>query len=194
MLGCSPIANRCASSARVHSRFVYRIKLNNVPARTAPWRGTGTVTVVPSSRFCIMRWLPRWRTARKPCTSRIWQISRPDRTRSLANRDLNLGHQHLAVIAPLHLGRICSFKKKSERFHQIRPGLFDRSALTGNVEFRAQRHKGVVFPLNDRCQALRPLHDFESTPLPCGVSCNFVTSSSVTSTSKLRVQRQGNPP
>src|ERR1039458_4325041 len=57
------------------------------------------VIVVVSKRFCMMRWLPRWRTAANPFYSRIRQISEPERTRSLPNRHLNLSHENFAVKA-----------------------------------------------------------------------------------------------
>src|SRR6185437_3849391 len=37
----------------------WRITLSSVPRRSSLWRGTGTVIVRPTARFCIMRWLPR---------------------------------------------------------------------------------------------------------------------------------------
>jgi len=47
-------------------------------------------TVVLFARFCTMIWLPRLRTSTKPWRARTSQTSAPDRTRSLANGDLNL--------------------------------------------------------------------------------------------------------
>ena len=38
-----------------------------VPMRNSLWSGTGTVIVEPGTCFCMMMWLPRWRTWSKPC-------------------------------------------------------------------------------------------------------------------------------
>ena len=63
-------------------------------------REPGTVVVPCGSAFCIEIWLPRRLTSTKPWTARIRQTSRPERTRSLANRDLDVGHVDLAAKAP----------------------------------------------------------------------------------------------
>jgi hypothetical protein len=34
----------------------------SVPILISAWSGTGIVTVVSPSRFCMTMWLPRWRT------------------------------------------------------------------------------------------------------------------------------------
>ena len=72
---------------------------SSVPVRNSRGSGIGTVVVHPSSTFfCIMMWLPPLRRASvKPCCAKIPQASRPDSTRSLANRDLNLGYVHFIV-------------------------------------------------------------------------------------------------
>lgn len=51
-------------------------------------------------------WLPRRRTSENPSVSRILQTSRPDRTRSLPNQHLNLGHEHFAVQSPCNFSGI----------------------------------------------------------------------------------------
>jgi hypothetical protein len=63
------------------------------------------VTVLRPSVFCMMMWLPRRRTSTNPLLANIRQTSRPDRILSLANRDLNLRHVHLAVQPLLNLCR-----------------------------------------------------------------------------------------
>lgn len=88
--------------------------LNKVPCRKASCRGTGTVLVVDSNLFCIMRWLPRWRTAAKPLFSRIRHTSDPERTRSLPNRDLNLGDKHLPVEAARYFGGVGAFEEQGQ--------------------------------------------------------------------------------
>jgi len=52
----------------------------------------------------MIRWLPRWRTAVNPFCSRIRQMSEPERTRSLPNGHLNLGHEDFGVSATGDLG------------------------------------------------------------------------------------------
>lgn len=101
--------------------------------------------------FCIMRWLPRWRTERKPYYS--------ERTRSLPNRDLDLGYKDIAVVPPAHLGRVRRFKKQRQSFDQVRPSLFNGRTLAGDVEFRTQGDETVVLPLDDGGQALSSLHE-----------------------------------
>jgi hypothetical protein len=71
--------------------------------RSSGWRGTGTVTVPSSVRFCIATWLPRWRTSTKPCLERMAQTSRPESLRSLPNVDLQRGDVHLRLQALDHL-------------------------------------------------------------------------------------------
>lgn len=90
--------------------------LDSVPCLSVPWRGTGTVTVVFSTRFCMTRWLPRCRTATNPFCSRIRQTSTPDRTRSLPNHDLNLRHEDLAMETARNLCRVGGLKEKRQRF------------------------------------------------------------------------------
>lgn len=63
------------------------------------------------------------RTDRKPCCSRIRQISAPDRDRSLPNRHLNLRHKHIAVIPPRHLGWVCGLEEQRQCFDEVGPGL-----------------------------------------------------------------------
>ena len=63
------------------------------------------VMVVVSRVFCMIRWLPCWRTVTNPCCSRIRQTSEPERTRSLPNRHLNLGDKNLVVKAAADFGR-----------------------------------------------------------------------------------------
>ena len=68
--------------------------------------------VVPSERFCRIRWLPCCRTAANPCCSRIRQTSEPERTRSLPNRNLNLSDKDLVVKAAGNFGRGGGFEKE----------------------------------------------------------------------------------
>ena len=45
----------------------------SVPIRSSVWLGTGTVTVVSGSCFCITIWLPRCRISTNPCRARGWR-------------------------------------------------------------------------------------------------------------------------
>src|ERR1039457_1843376 len=107
----------------------------------------------------MTRWLPLWRTATNPFCSRMRQISEPERTRSLPNRNLNLGHEDLVVKAPGDFGRGRRLEEQRNRLDEVGSRLFNRSTLAGNVEIRAQRYKAVVFTFDDRGQALRWLHN-----------------------------------
>ena len=84
----------------------------------------GTVIVVVSKRFCMIRWLPRWRTAANPFCSRMRQISEPERTRSLPNRNLNLGHEDLVVKAPGDFGRGRRLEEQRDRLDEVGSRLF----------------------------------------------------------------------
>src|ERR1035441_10140181 len=106
----------------------------------------------------MMRWLPCCRTAANPCRSRIRQMSEPDRTRSLPNRNLDLSDKDLVAQPAGHLGGSGCLEKQGQRFDQVDSRFFNRRTLTGNIEFRAQRHKTVVLTFDDRGQMLRWLH------------------------------------
>src|ERR1022692_3362370 len=92
----------------------------------------------------MIRWLPRWRTATNPFCSRIRQISDPERTRSLPNRDLNLSHENLVARAPGDFGRGGSFEEQRKRLDEVSSRFFNGGALARDVELRAQRRKNVV--------------------------------------------------
>lgn len=124
--------------------------LNSVPRLTGSCRGTGIVMVVPSVLFCMIRWLPRWRAAAKPCCSRIEQTSVPARTRSLPNRNLNLGYEYFAVQPAGNLGSGCGLKEEGKRLDKIGARFFDGCSLAGDVQLRAQCHESVIFAFNDR--------------------------------------------
>jgi len=113
---------------------------------------------VVSKRFCMIRWLPCWRTSTNPCCSRIRQTSEPERTRSLPNRHLDLSDENLVVKTSGDFGWGGRLKEEGERLYEIDSRFFNRPAFARNVEFRAQRHKSVVFTFDNRGQALRRLH------------------------------------
>ena len=70
-----------------------------VPGRSSRCAGTGTVAVVPFSRFCITMWLPLLLTSTKPCLESSRQTPAPDQARNLANRRryFHLRHIHFAA-------------------------------------------------------------------------------------------------
>ena len=111
--------------------------------------GHSTVTVVLFWHLWITIWLPVRRTSVKPLAASILQTSRPERTRSLPNRDLQTRHEDFIVHALLYLAGIGGFKEKLQRFLQIAPCLFNAAALARDVELRAQRDVTAVFLFND---------------------------------------------
>lgn len=72
-----------------------------------------------------------------PSASRILRTSRPDRTRSLPNQQLNLGHEQVTV---------------------------QSITLARDVQFRARGHVGPVLALDDGCQSASGLHEADCTP------------------------------
>src|SRR5512132_665602 len=108
-----------------------------VPVRSSLWRGTGTVTEPCGDCFCMTTWLPRLRTSRKPCFSRIEQTALPDSTRSLPNRDLDVRNVDF-VSEPLldFLGR-CALEEQFDCFLEVVASLLDGVALASDVQFRA---------------------------------------------------------
>src|SRR5438105_1069763 len=93
--------------------------------------------------------LPRWRTWTKPFAARIRHTSRPERTRSSANSDVERGHVHLPVEALGDLFRARGLEEQLERFQKVRASLFDRVALASDVHLRAQRYIAIAFAFDD---------------------------------------------
>jgi len=146
--------------------------LSSVPRRTGSWSGTGTVVVVVSKRFCMIRWLPRWRTAANPFCSRIRQTSEPERTRSLPNRNLNLSHEDFVAKTPGDFRRVGHFEEKRKRLDEVRTRFFNGRTVARNIELGAQRHKSIVLTLDNRGYALCWPHDpslpqFHLAVAPC---------------------------
>lgn len=106
--------------------------------------------VVVSERFCMIRWLPRWRTAANLFSSRIRQTSEPERTRRLPNRHLNLSHEDFVVKASGDFGRGGRFEEQCECLDQVCTRFLNRRTLAGDIKLRAQRHETVVLTLDDR--------------------------------------------
>lgn len=120
----------------------------SVPRRITLWSGTGTLIVDVAVRFCIMTWLPRWRTGAKPWRSRIAMIYLPDRTGSLANLDLHRTDLNVAAEAFGNFPGIGRFEQEFDGLAQVGAGLVRRIALAGDVQLRAQGH--VALRLRDR--------------------------------------------
>jgi hypothetical protein len=117
------------------------------------------VIVAPSVRLCITLWLPRWRTATNPLSSRIRQTCDPEKTRSLPNRYFDLGYKNLAMKAPRRLSRIGGLEEQGERLDEVRSGILNRRTLAGYIELGTQRYKPFVFTLDNRGQTSGLLHD-----------------------------------
>jgi hypothetical protein len=96
-----------------------RMMLWRVPRLRRSCNGKGTVTVVPSVRSCMMRWLPCWRAAANPCCSRILQTSEPERTRSLPNGHLNLRDENFTVQPLRNFRRRGGREEEREGFDEI---------------------------------------------------------------------------
>src|SRR6266536_5823441 len=94
-------------------------------------------------------WLPRRRTSRKPCCSRIWQTSRPERTRSLPTLRQELRYEDVSVPTFLHLFRIRRLQEEIDGFSQIVQSVFDGAALTCDIKLRAESDIDIVFLFND---------------------------------------------
>ena len=118
------------------------------------------MTVVSAVRLCITIWLPRRRTSRKPCRVRIWQTSRPERIRSLPNRDFEARDENLASEATLDFGGIRGLEEKLYSFNEIPAGFLNRVSLACDIQFRAQRDVPRSLSLNDRCQLAILPHRF----------------------------------
>ena len=63
--GRAPLTDDYDSNA-ARGNCDWRMIEENVPGASSRWLGTGTVMVELAMRFCMMTWLPRWRTCVKP--------------------------------------------------------------------------------------------------------------------------------
>src|SRR5882672_7505280 len=94
-------------------------------------------------------WLPRRLTSRKPCCCSIWQVSRPERTRSLPIRGLELRHEDVFPPPSFHLAGIGRLEEQGDGLLQVVQSVLDRGALARNIQLRAESHVQVAFPLDD---------------------------------------------
>jgi hypothetical protein len=70
-------------------------------------------------------------------------------SRSLPNRDLNLGHENLAARAPGDFGGSGSFEEQRKRLDEVSSRFFYGRTVARDVKLRAQRHKNVVLTLDN---------------------------------------------
>jgi hypothetical protein len=77
------------------------------------------------------------------------QTSKPERTRSLPNRHLDLSDEHFIMEAAGDLGGVGGFEKQRQGLDQIHSGFFDRSALARDIQLGAQGDKAVILTLDD---------------------------------------------
>jgi len=152
--GCSWSGALCCWARNVHSNSErdnpdWRIMDSSVPMRSSLWSGTGTVTVDIDVFRCIAIWLPRFLTSTKPCFSRIWQTSFPERTRSLPNGYLHVCDIDLLMQSSLDFFWGGCFKKKFQCLLKVFPGFIDSDPLTCNIQLRTQSDVSVIFPLNN---------------------------------------------
>src|SRR5581483_2536460 len=94
-------------------------------------------------------WLPRRLTSTKPCLARISHTSCPDRTRSLANGNLDAGHIHFLAQPAFDLFGRRRFQEQLQCFPKTGASLFNGVALAGNVELGAKGHEPIVLTLDD---------------------------------------------
>ena len=85
-----------------------------------------------------------------PWPASIWQTSSPERTRSLPNRDLQLGHVDLVGEASDNFIRRSRLEKKLECLLKIGACFLDCVALAAHIELGAECHEAAVFRVNDR--------------------------------------------
>ena len=93
----------------------------------------------------------------KPCLLRIKQTSRPDRTRSLANANVESSDVYLAVstLSDFRIAR--GLEEQLDGLHQISAGFLNRVPLTGYIDLRTQCHKAVALTL-DYCRQVLYCH------------------------------------
>lgn len=114
--------------------------------------------MLPGTRFCMMQWLPRWRTFSNPCDRRIRHASSPERARTLPNRNLDLCYKQVRMKPLLDLRGIGGLKEQCQRLDEVGAGFFQGVALAGDIELWAQRYVAVTFTFDYGCQAARLLH------------------------------------
>ena len=76
--------------------------------------------------------------------------SRPERTRSLPNRYLDMRHVDFVPQATLDFLRGRRLEEHRERFLEVGPRLGDGISLTDDIHFGAQGNVAVVFTPDDR--------------------------------------------
>ena len=139
--------------------------LSNAPRLTGLWSGTGTRIVIVSPLLHHLM-TPSFRTAANPFCSSMRQISDPERTRSLPNRNLDLSYENLVAKTPCDFGRVGCLEEQREALDKVRTRLFNGRTLTRDVQFWAQRHETVALAFNNGGQGVRWSYDqvYSSSP------------------------------
>jgi hypothetical protein len=117
----------------------------------------------------MILWLPCCRTSTNPFSSRIRQTSKPEMTRSLPNRHLNLRDKNLAVEAPGNFGCVRSLEEQSKRPDQVRLGLFNRRtwlaiSSSGQSETKPSSSRSMI-AVKRICRAM--IRVYNSRPVVC---------------------------
>ena len=81
------------------------------------------------------------------------QTCRPERTRNLPNRDLDLRHVEFALQSRLDFASRGAGEKQIQRFPQVIARLLDRVALAGDIRFRTKGNLSRPFAFDDRGQS-----------------------------------------
>jgi len=93
------------------------------------------------------------RTFVKPFLPRMVQTSRPERTRSLPNLNLDLSYENLRVLPRFDFRRLRGLKKKLDCFLQIGACILDAIALARDIELGTQGDISATLSL-DNCREL----------------------------------------
>lgn len=157
-LGADGMGDVSYSSNSCLGRPDYRMMLLNVPGLSSGWLGTTTVMVVCSKCFCITRWLPRCRTLANPLASSIWHTSRPERRRSLPNRNLDAGHEDVRMQSAIDFRPVRRLEEQLQRLDEVGSRRFDSRSLARDVEFRAEGYVLVTLAFDDGGQLAGRFH------------------------------------
>ena len=111
-------------------------------------------------------WLPDCRDFTNPCSCRIRQTLRAEKTRSLGMGRFERSHLHAPVEPTLDFFFIRIFQQQLDGLFDHPFCVFNRAPLAGNAQFRTRGHKPILFAFDDGGQ-FRQLHggDITSTPM-----------------------------
>ena len=94
-------------------------------------------------------WLPRRLTSVNPLAARMRHTSRPDRTRSLADRALDLGHIDFATQTAVDFVSGGGLEKQGEGLGKIVARLDHRLPLARDIYLRADSHIAITLAFDD---------------------------------------------